>query len=120
MHLQAEHNNDKLELVNAQNESLGQIAVERAENGLVTGAFAASPFFVAVEQIFRDYEEAVNLQSLSVVDELDRQIALLGLGVALPDGPRVDVEDVQIWSDGAISFRPVGQGVSILKARLLV
>jgi len=116
MHVNARENGDPLELVDAQNRILGQIAIERADAELVCGSFAPSPSFAAVETLFRDYEEAVNVQSLAAVDELDAQIARLGLSVVLRTGPRINISDVQIWSDGAISFRPVGQGASLVQA----
>jgi hypothetical protein len=56
--------------------------------------------------VFRAFEEAVNSQALAVVDELDAAIATLGLHLRSPDSPqRLDIHDVQIWSDGGITFR---------------
>ena len=63
--------------------------------------------------LFRDFEEAVNLQALSVVDELDAAIRALGLYIHLPDdSQRLNVYDVQIWSDGNVSFRVDRSSVS--------
>lgn len=104
---------DTLELLDAKQQVLGQIAVERTDHGLVIGEFMRHPAFSAVEQLFRDYEDAVNVQALSVVDALDAQIARLGLQVVVPDGRPLAVQDVQIWSDGAITFRPSPQGEAI-------
>jgi hypothetical protein len=116
MHVQARDNNYNAELVTGQSESLGRIKVERAEEGLFSGVFTPGPAFASVERLFSDFEEAVGLQALSVVDQLDGQISRLGLSVVVPPGQRVPVEDVQIWSDGQISFRPIGQGANGLDA----
>lgn len=116
MHVQARDNNYNLELVTDQSESLGRIAIERAEGSLFSGLFTPSPAFASLERLFIDFEEAAGLQALSVIDELDAQISRLGLSVVVPLGQRIPVEDVQIWSDGQISFRPLGQGVNSLDA----
>jgi len=48
----------------------------------------------------------VNLQALSVIDELDTTIAALGLHVHTPsDSQCIEAHDVQIWSDGSITCR---------------
>jgi hypothetical protein len=95
-----------LELLDARHQPLGQIVVARNDQGLFVGDFTPNERFSALQSLFRDYEEAVNVQALSVVDLLDTQIAQLDLQVALPDGLRAAITDVQIWSDGAITFRP--------------
>jgi hypothetical protein len=92
---------------------LGHVAVQRTDQGLVIGEFSPDDSFAVVEQLFRDYEEAVDQQALSIVDALDARIAGLGLHVVLPDGRRVKIDDVQIWCDGAISFRPSMQGGAV-------
>jgi hypothetical protein len=59
-----------------------------------------------VRQLFQEFEEAVNLQALSVIDELDTAITALGLHLQTPrDSQRLEVHDVQIWSDGSITCR---------------
>jgi|SRR5579863_4678532 hypothetical protein len=116
MKLQDEHT---LQLIDAQQHTLGRIAVERADQGLVTGEFIRDPGFSTIEQLFLDYEEAVNLQALTVVDRLDAQIVSLGLRAVLPEGRQVPLQDVQIWSDGAITFRSLGQDQSVLEAHVM-
>jgi hypothetical protein len=96
---------ETLELVDGSQRALGQIEIEREDAGLVVGEFIPEPAFSAVQPLFREYEEAVNVQALSVVDSLDTKIDQLGLCVTLPDGEKVAIHDVQIWSDGGISFR---------------
>ena len=103
MQLQAKQTVD---LVTAEKRSLGQVVIERSEEDCCFGSFTPRSAFSAVQPLFRDFEEAVNLQALSIVDELDEAIRALGLHICLPDGSQpVAVEDVQIWSDGRISFK---------------
>ncbi len=93
-------------LTDGKRRQLGQITVEGRENDLIVGGFVPGSAFPVVERLFRDFEAAVDAQALSVVEQLDAAIAALGLHLCFPDGSqRVDIHDVQIWSDGGISFR---------------
>ena len=95
-----------VDLIDAQERHIGQIVIERSEAELVFGKFVPGSDFPAVRQLFLDFEEAVNLQALSVVDELDSAIEALGLRLHLPGGSQqIAVHDVQIWSDGSITCR---------------
>lgn len=95
-----------VDLVTAEKRLLGQVVIERSEGECFLGSFAPRSAFAVVQPLFRDFEEAVSLQALSVVDELDKAIRALGLHICLSDGSQpVAVEDVQIWSDGRISFK---------------
>ena len=103
MQLQAKQT---IDLVTAEKQLLGQVVIERSEGECFLGSFTPRSAFSVVQPLFRDFEEAVNLQALSVVDELDKTIRALGLHICLPDDSQpVAVEDVQIWSEGRISFR---------------
>ncbi len=93
-------------LLDAQLRSLGQVMIERRADQLLFGQFVAAPAFATVVHLFRDFEEAVNLQALSVVDELDRAITALGLHLRSTDGSQsLAIHDVQIWSGGRMSCR---------------
>jgi hypothetical protein len=93
-------------LVDRQEQQLGQIEIERREENLIFGRFVPGPAFPAVQHFFQEFEEAVNLQALSVIDELDTAIAALGLHLHTPsDSQRIEARDVQIWSDGSITCR---------------
>ena len=93
-------------LIDAQLRQLGQITIERNEVNLIFGKFVPSPDFSAVKRLFEDFEEAVNFQALSVVDELDTKISALGLHLRAPDGlQRIEIHDVQIWSDGDVTCK---------------
>lgn len=100
-------------LVDAEQRQLGQIAVEDRKDRLVFGRFAPGPAFPNVERLFRDFEEAVDAQALGVVDDLDAAIARLGLMLRSTDGSdSVEVHDVQIWSDGDVTFQLCSKSAS--------
>jgi len=94
-----------VQLFDGQQRPVGQINLEREEGNLFFGKFIPGPAFASVEKLFRDFEEAVNVQALSVVDELDAAIGALGLYLRSPNGARSEIHDVQIWSDGGITYR---------------
>jgi hypothetical protein len=48
-----------------------------------------------------------------MVDELDTTIAALALHVQLPGGSQcVEAHDIQIWSDGSVTYRVSGATLS--------
>jgi hypothetical protein len=103
MQFQAEQT---VQLIDAKGRQVGQIVVERCEERLIFGKFIPGPAFPAVQQLFREFEEAVDLQALSVVDELDAAIEALGLRLCALDSLHcTEVHDVQIWSDGGVTCR---------------
>jgi hypothetical protein len=100
-------------LLDAQQRQLGQITIERIEGGLIFGKFLPGPAYPAVEHLFHAFEQAADSQALSVVDELDRAIAALGLHFRSPGGAEGTlVHDVQIWSDGGVTCRLTGPTAS--------
>ena len=102
-------------LVDRQGQQIGQIEIERREENLIFGRFVPGPAFSTVRHLFQKFEEAVNLQALSVIDELDTAIAALGLHLQTPgDLQRIEAHDVQIWSDGSITCR-VGSATASAK-----
>ena len=96
-----------LDLVDAQERRLGTIAVERSEGQVVFGRLTPGPDFGQAASLFRDFETAADSQTLSVVDQIEQLIAALGLRLQAPNSSEsFEVRDVQIWSDGVITFRP--------------
>lgn len=107
------HAEQTVHLIDAEGRQIGQIVIERSEDKLVFGKFVPGPAFPAVQHLFRDFEEAADLQALRVVDELDAAIEALGLHLRSPDGPQhVEIHDVQIWSDSGITCRLGGPALS--------
>jgi hypothetical protein len=110
------HAEQTIDLIDGEGRQVGRIVIERSEDDLVFGKFIPGPAFPAVQHLFREFEEAVDLQALSVVDELDAAIAALGLHLRSPDSSqRVEIRDVQIWSDGGITCRVGGPNISTVK-----
>lgn len=97
------------DLVDARQRRLGRMTVERDGGGLLVGTFAPGPDFPAVSPLFERFEEAAESQALAAVERLDAEINALGLHLRRPDGSgRVEVHDVQIWSDGGMTCRHAG------------
>src|SRR5687767_2091463 len=104
----------ELLIQDAQQRTLGRMTLETVNGDLLSGTFAPGEAFVAVEQLFKDFEEAVNAQALRTVDSIDAAIAELGLRLTATDGSQsIQVHDVQIWSDGGISCRTGGPAASV-------
>ncbi len=103
MQLQSEQ---VIQLIDRQGHQIGQIEIERREENLIFGRFVPDSAFSTMQHLFQEFEEAVDAQALSVVDELDTAIATLGLHLNMPgDSQCLEAHDVQIWRDGSISCR---------------
>ena len=97
---------EHLFLLDKQQRSLGRLTIDQENDDLLSGTFTPEAAFADVAPLFHSFEVAVDLQALSVVDELDRSIAALGLHLSRPDHPEViPIHDVQIWSDGGMTCR---------------
>ena len=108
-----------VDLMDTQQRHIGQMHIERQEDDLLVGTFVPGPAFSGVKQLFRDFEEAVDVQALHVIDELDAAIAALGLYLPWPDVPEhMAIQDVQIWSDGGMTCRLCGQSTTSANAGL--
>jgi hypothetical protein len=113
------HAEQIVDLVDAEQRQIGQIRIERQEEDLIFGTFIPGPAFPGFEQLFREFEEAVDLQALHVIDELDAAIAMLGLHLRCPDIMEpIAIQDVQIWSNGGITCRLCGQSAPPTDAKL--
>jgi hypothetical protein len=100
---------NKYHLIDAHQRWVGEIEIERIEDNLILGTFTPGPDFPAVAAIFQKFEDAVNAQVLSVLDELDAEIAALGLRLCSPNTTKCsNVDDVQIWSDRNFTCRLAG------------
>jgi hypothetical protein len=95
-----------VDLVDAEQRHIGQMRIERQEDDLIFGTFIPGPAFHTVEPLFREFEEAADVQALHVIDELDTAIAALGLRLrCLNILEPIEIRDVQIWSNGSITCR---------------
>jgi hypothetical protein len=60
----------------------------------------------SVRAVFAEYENIVNQQMFSLIDEIERKVLALSLKVVFPNSPATRVEDLQIYpSTGRVSFR---------------
>jgi hypothetical protein len=59
-------------------------------------------------RVFKEYEDIVNGQMFSLLDDIEERIAALALRVAFDEGLEVGVEDVQVYpTTGRVSFKVV-------------
>lgn len=102
-------------LLDGQDCEIGQVLLDRTQNDVLFGRFTPGPAFSQVERLFADYVEAANEQLLTLVGELDREIA--GLQLHLRSAEVADlpaIYDVQIGA-GVITFRtrtPLAESVA--------
>ena len=64
-----------VDLVDAEQRQIGQMRIERHEDDLILGKFVPGPAFPNVQQLFRDFEEAVEVQALHVINQLDANVS---------------------------------------------
>jgi len=100
-------------LMDTEQRQLGQVRIDRQEADLLYGTFMPGTAFSSVEHLFHEFEAAVEVQALSVIETLDAAIAALGLHLQWPDTREpIAVQDVQIWSDGSMTCRLCEQSVA--------
>jgi hypothetical protein len=93
-----------LQLLDGQDQPLGQVIVDRVEGDLVCGRFLPAAGYARVQQLFADSIRAANEGVLAVVGELDEAIGALGLHLSSSDGNVPASHDDQI-GDGSSNFR---------------
>lgn len=77
-----------------------------AQNGHFAGEVDLGPMPSPLRQKFEEYEEIVNGQAFSLLDEIEQQIGALPLQVVFEGGRAARVEDLQIYpTTGLWSFR---------------
>jgi hypothetical protein len=86
--------------------------VARAQVGEEGGRFAGEVDLRlmprALREKFEEFEEIVNGQMFSFLDEIEEQIAALRLRVVFPGGQESGIEDLQIYpTEQRVSFRLV-------------
>ena len=106
-----------VDLMDIEQRQIGQMRIARQEEDLLYGTFVPGPAFPSVEQLFHEFEAAVEVQALHVIETLDAAIAALGLHLQWADAREpIAVQDVQIWSDGSMTCRLCEQSVASAKA----
>jgi hypothetical protein len=118
----SQHVGNIVDLVDTEQRQLGQMQIELQEENLLCGTFVPGPAFASVAQLFHEFEAAVEVQALHVIETLDAAIAALGLHLQGPDAREpIAIHDVQIWSDGTITCRlhepPIASAKAIAQAK---
>ena len=92
-------------LTDAAGRDIGSVLVDEVTPIWVCGTFTPGVHFPEVEPLFREFEELVNDQILSLLDPV--MDAMERLGIGLSDG--TPLRDIQIYpSTGDASWRPAG------------
>jgi hypothetical protein len=95
-----------VQLIDANQRNIGHVRIASQVEELLTGEFAPNSDFPLAKELFGKFEEAVDVQALGVVDQLDKEIAALGLQLYSPEHRQsIKIHDVQIWCDGGFSCR---------------
>lgn len=82
------------------------------KDGYFAGQIDLSPMPTTLQRQFEEYEEMVNHQMFSLLDELEEKIGDLLLKVVFADGHVVQLTDVQIYpSTKKVSFKVVKEAV---------
>lgn len=84
---------------------IGWFTTEERDGEYVRGTFAPGADFPAVEPLFREFEELVNDQVLSLTDQAMARIDCLGITAVSPSGRETPIHDLQVYSDGLASYR---------------
>ena len=92
-------------LVDASGRDIGSVRVDEVTALWVGGDFTPGPDFPEVEPLFREFEQMVNDQSLSLIDPVMDAIGQLGIRTA----GGTQLRDVQIYpAEGGAGWRPPG------------
>src|SRR5262249_49164455 len=94
-----------VQLHDAEGREIGKVVVKRLQEDLVFGQFQPGEAFTRIQPLFDEFNELVDNQILSLLDELDTRITALGLHLRSDGGaPMPEIYDVQIGG-GTINFR---------------
>lgn len=95
-------------LVDAQGNLIGEVRVS-VEEGLGSGEIDLSGTAPSIVSIFTRFEEVVNGQMLSVLDDVETEIRKLGARFLSAEGQALPVGDLQVYPAlRVVSFRPIG------------
>lgn len=82
------------------------------QDGTFTGRIDLSLMSAPLQQQFEGYEEIVNNQMFSLLDEIEEKIGNILLKVVFADGDEANLADVQIYpSTKKVSFKAVRETV---------
>ena len=85
---------------------LGTILVERCEGNLRVGKIVPEEWPTDLQEVFSRYEQLINDQVLSILDEVEKEIDAYGFRVSSGSTQNGEpITDLQITSDHRVSFR---------------
>ena len=83
------------------------------QNGCFAGRIDLSPMPATLQHQFQEYEEMVNQQMFSFLDDLEEKIERLFLKAVFADGSVAQLADVQIYpSTKSVSFKVVAARIA--------
>ena len=83
------------------------------QDGCFAGRIDLSPMPATLQHQFQEYEEMVNQQMFSFLDDLEAKIERLFLKAVFADGSVVQLTDVQIYpSTKSLSFKVVAARIA--------
>ena len=87
------------------------------QDGSFVGRINLSPMPVQCRRLFEEYEEIVNTQTFSLLDEIEEHIEMLHLKAVFENGHEAALADVQIYPrTNKVSFQVLKRVVSCLAA----
>jgi hypothetical protein len=93
-----------VQLDDAAGNRIGQMVIDQLEGDLVMGRFVPAEGFARIKPLFDEFNELVDNQILSLLDEVDARIDALGLHLCAEGDLMPAIYDVQIGG-GTINFR---------------
>ena len=82
------------------------------QGGTFAGRINLSPMPVQLRRLFEEYEEIVNTQTFSLLDEIEEKIEMLHLKAVFEGGHEAALADVQIYpGTNKVSFQVLKQEV---------
>ncbi|WP_338866429.1 hypothetical protein [Myxococcus stipitatus] len=95
-------------MVDAQGHLIGEVRVS-AEGGLWSGEIDLRGTAPSIVSLFNQFEDVVNGQMLSFLDDLETEIRQLGARFLIAEGQALPVGDLQVYPElRVVSFRAVG------------
>lgn len=97
-----------LYLTDRHGRALGKIVVDQIEGAKHLGTFEPLDLPPKVEELFLRYEQLIEGQVLSLMDEIESEIDSYGFTVSKERGqPGERITDLQVYRDGGVSFQVV-------------
>jgi len=91
------------------------------QEGRFTGRIDLHAMPVDLRQTFEEYEEIINGQMFSYLDEIEEQISAMQFSVIFDDGDEANIENLQIYpTTNRISFKLVKEPTQLAIKELII